>query len=171
MDNHNRNTTSNEPGVGRSSHPAAGDSITIGGNVGPGAAVGSGSSVQARTIAGRDVILNGGADADIPAEPEAARVRFTELLAELRQLIAKAREQGEIDGTVAEDVIQTLEQTAKMAEKADQPPPKSLIQRKLTYVLDLIDQAAEALDGGVVGILVRAVPVAALLVRLAGHIF
>ena len=64
--------------------------IAVGGNVGPGAVIGTGS-VEANNIVGRDLVSP---NSDVASGK--TRQDFSQLLAALRELIQKAQDTGEI---------------------------------------------------------------------------
>lgn len=142
-----------------------GDHIVITGNIGPGASIGRGS-VQSNHIAGNDLVINNG----IVSEGQA---QFSDLLADLKDMILQAREKGELNGTLATQAVEQLETAADMVKKKKKEDKPILVQ-KLEAVADLIEDAVEtfsANDGGIATILVKALPIAAILVKLATHLF
>lgn len=143
-----------------------GDHIIIQGNVGPGASVGSGS-VTADYIAQGDITINngGGAKANSPEQ-------FVELLADLRALLEQAKEKGELDPLLAGQAIKNLDTAVEMVSK-EQKPPKPELLKRLEAVAQMIDAAVDMLtqDGSVGSILLKALPVAVMLVKLATHLF
>lgn len=144
--------------------PAGGDHIVIYGDVGPGANVGRGSA-RSDYNAGRDLIING-VVAETPDQ-------FADLLAELHGLIQEAQQAGELDEPTAQDVLSSLESATDMIRQETKPVKSKLI-KKLQYVADVIDAAVDVFDtqaGGVAKFLLRALPFAALLVKLASRIF
>lgn len=139
--------------------------INIGGNVGPGSAVGSNASVQANGhIAGRDITANSEAKGQTPEE-------FIEILGELRKLIEAAQQEGELEKTVAKVALENVDAAADLATQ--KPPPRRPIIRKLEDLSELLDGAAETFQaaGGAARVIGRAVPVAALLLKLASYLF
>ncbi|GAB4473545.1 MAG: hypothetical protein Kow00124_12650 [Anaerolineae bacterium] len=144
--------------------PVGGDSIVIQGSVGPGANVGSGS-VKADQIAGHDVINIGGAGGE-------EQQRFADKMVELRELIAEARSAGELDTKLADEALANLDEVAQALTTEPKPDKKRLLS-KLAYIGDILDTAADLLEasGGVTRVLVRAVPIAALLIKIASRIF
>ena len=145
-------------------HASAGrDHIVITGDVGTGANIGSGI-YSADYIAGGDMsVLNG-------QNPNPEKVEFAQRMVELRQTIIEAHKSGEINERVARKVIDNLNETAKLATE-ETPPPKSAILRKLQYVADILDTAVDMLGDGPGRVLVRALPIAALLIKIATRIF
>jgi len=145
-------------------HASAGrDHIVITGDVGTGANIGSGS-YAADYIAGGNMIVNNGQE----TSPEKAE--FARQMVELRRTIIEAHKSGEINEKVARKVIDNLNDTAKLATE-EKPPPKSAILRKLQYVADILDTAVDMLGDGPGRVLVRALPIAALLIKIATRIF
>jgi len=139
--------------------------IDIGGNVGPGAAIGSNASVQANGhIAGRDITANSETEGQSPQE-------FIEILGELRKLIEVAQQEGELEKAVAKAALENVDAAADLATQ--KPPPKRPILRKLEDLSDLLDGAAETIEsaGGAARMITRAVPIAAMLLKLASYLF
>jgi hypothetical protein len=91
-------------------------------------------------------------------------------MVELRRTIIEAHKSGEINERVARKMIDNLNDTAKLATEAD-PPPKNAILSKLQYIADVLDTAVDMLDNGPGRVLVRALPIAALLIKIATRIF
>ena len=143
-----------------------GDHIVIQGSVGPGANIGGGS-VTADHIAGGDITIHngGGVAAGSPQQ-------FVEMLADLRTLLEQAREKGELDPLLAGQAIKNLDTAQELVSK-DQKPPKPELLKRLEAVAQMIDAAVDMLtqDGSVGSILLKALPVAVMLVKLATHIF
>lgn len=142
-----------------------GDHIVITGNIGPGSNIGRGS-VQSAHIAGNDLIINNGVVTESHAQ-------FSDLLADLKEMILQAKEKGELDGSLAKQAVEQLEAAAELVKK-EKKTDKPLILQKLEAVADLIEDAVEmfsAQDGGIATILLKALPIAAILVKLATHIF
>lgn len=140
-----------------------GDYIRVTGDVGPGAAIGRGS-VTAHNIAGGNITTNG--------HQEEERAEFTRLLIELKDLVIEAHKSGELNDNAAQKVVKSLFEAAEMATKENKPA-KSKIMRKLEYVADVLDAAVDFMgaSGGAAKILIKAMPVAALLIKVAGRIF
>lgn len=143
--------------------PVGGDHIVIHGNVGPGANVGKGS-VRADQIAGHDLIVNG-----VLAN---GQNQFGDLLTELRNLLVEAKEAGELDDQMAQEAISNVEAAVELVT-GEKTPAKPTLIKKLETVVDLIDAAVDTFgaEGGVAKILLRALPIAALLVKLALRFF
>ncbi len=142
-----------------------GDHIVITGNVGPGVNIGRGSS-RSTHIAGHDLIINNGVVA-------ADQAQFSDLLADLKELIVQAKEKGELDDTLAKQAVEQLETAAAMVKK-DKKPDKPILLKKLEAVAEMIQAAVEVFtagDGGIATILVKALPIAFLLVKLAARLF
>ncbi len=141
-----------------------GDHIVITGNIGPGAVIGSGS-VQADYIAGNDLIING----TVAETPE----RFSDLLTDLRSIVAQAKEAGELGEQVAQQIIDNIDEAAEIVKTNPEKPPKSALVKRLESVADMLDAAVDVInvDGGVAKILLKAAPIAALLVKIALRFF
>lgn len=140
-------------------------SINIGGNVGPGAAIGSNATVQAKGhIAGRDITANSETNGQTPED-------FVKILGELRKLIEMAQQEGELEKAAAKIALEGIDAATEMA--AQEPPPKRPIIRKLEDLSELLDGAADTFKaaGGAARVIGRAVPVAALLLKLASYVF
>lgn len=137
--------------------------INIGGDVGMLANVGSGS-VYTDQVAGHDLVING-----VLAD---STTGFADLLVDLKELIIKAKEAGELGDTVAQQAVATLEEAAELIVK-EKKPPKQQIIKKLEFVADLLDAATDLMgaSGGISKILVQATPIAAFLVKLALRLF
>ncbi len=157
---HNPDVSSDPPPFG-----VGGDHITIGGNVGPASAIGRGT-VRVDQFAGRDLIIHNG----LPREE--AEAQFSEEIAKLRSLIVKAFKAGELSERTARKALSHLEETTKLITQDDRPP-KIEIVRRLQRIADVLEAAAEFMEekGGVAKVLLQALPVAALLVRLAMQLF
>ncbi len=143
--------------------PAGGDSISVQGNVGPGSVVGRGS-VTASNIAGGDLISNSGT--------VGSAEEFADLIAQLRDMLAQARDKGEMDAQTASQAMQQL-QSAQELVKQTPKAPKPEIVKKLEAVTTIIDAAVDTLtnQGSVATILIKALPIAVMLVRLATRLF
>lgn len=164
QDQPNSNQTSSQKDVD-APPGGSGDHIVVAGNVGPGASIGRGS-VRSTYIAGNDLTINNGAFAQ-------GQTQFTDLLADLKELLMEAKEKGELDGTLAKQAVEQLEAAADMVKK-DKKPDKPILIKKLEAVSDMIQAAVEmftAGEGGIATILVKALPIAAILVKLAMRIF
>ena len=146
------------------SHVHAGrDHIVIQGDVGAGANVGSGiNSID--YVAGGDMVVNNG------QELAAKESEFVQHMSELRRYVVEAHKSGEINERVARKVVENLNETAKLATET-KPPPKNEILRKLQYVADVLDTAVDMIGNGPGSILIKALPVAALLIKIATRIF
>jgi hypothetical protein len=151
-----REVPSEQPSVG-------GDHIVIHGNVGPGASVGKGA-VYADQIAGNDLIVNGVLAGD--------QSQFGDLLTALKEMLLQAKETGELNEPAATEAITNLDEAVEMIKQEAKPDRQNLI-RRLKAVTDLIDAAVDTFsaDGGVAKVLLRALPMAALLVKLAVRFF
>jgi hypothetical protein len=143
---------------------AGGTSYVVYGNVGPGANIGSGT-VTADQIAGNDIVING---MNIDNQGE----KFANLLDDLKEMLVKAREAGEIPLEKAQEVIQELESARELVEQDKKPSKETLIQ-KLQRVMEVIDDVLENFgeNKSPAAILIRALPFAALLIKLAAQIF
>jgi hypothetical protein len=142
-----------------------GDSIVITGNVGAGANIGRGSS-QSTYIAGNDLIINNGVVAE-------GQTQFTDLLSDLKEMILQAREKGELDDILAKQAVEQLDTAAEMVKK-EKKTDKPVLIKKLEAVADMIEAAVEmftAGDGGIATVLVKALPIAIMLVKLATRMF
>jgi hypothetical protein len=140
-----------------------GDQNIIGGDVGMGANVGSGS-VNTDYIVGGDLIFNG--------KLTDSKSEFAETMVKLRDLIIQAYKNGELPEKVARKTIAQLKETAELVTKEDKPP-KSRILQKLQYVADVLDAAVDMISsqGNIATTLVRAAPIAALLIKIAARVF
>lgn len=139
--------------------------ISIGGNVGPGSAIGPNASVKALNIAGRDLSTNS-------EEINTKTVEdFQGMLGDLRKLIEEAQKAGEIDDAAAKTALENVETAEKLAR--EDPPPKKKLLRKLQEVAELIDGAREALEatGVVAHVILKAAPITALLLKIANILF
>lgn len=156
------NTTDSDQTISRSSYRIGGDNITVNGNV-TGGVVGRGS-VYSENIAGDDVNI-GARTADAPRE-------FAEMMVELKKIIVEARDAGELNERTAEKALNNLVEAAAIVKK-EEKPPKNEVVRRLQYVADVIDAAVDMITdaGGAAGILLKALPVANLLIKTAGRIF
>lgn len=143
--------------------PAGGDHNVVHGSVGPGSVVGRGS-VHAQNIAQGDIIIEG--------DHTDTHAQFAGLLDELEDLIKEAQKAGELDDKRAKEAIDNLETASEMIRE-EKEPPKSKIMEKLQYVTDVIDAAVDTFSDsqGPAKILLKALPVAALLIKLAARIF
>lgn len=160
-------TLPHNPDVSSSTPPSGvgGDHIVIGGNVGPVSNVGRGA-VRVDQFAGHDLIIHNG----LPREE--AEAQFGEEIAKLRSLIVKAFKAGELNERTARKALSHLEETAKLIAQEDRPPKIEIVQR-LQRIADVLEAAAEIMEekGGVAKVLLQALPIAALLIRLAMQLF
>ena len=158
------NRTEPEKEIPQRDHPSGGDTITTG-DVGVGASVGRGS-VVADNIAGRDIIIHNGKSA------EDDKAEFSSGMLRLKELIVKAYRAGELNEKTAKKALANLTETDEMITK-EQKPPKAKIVGRLQYIADVLDAAVDFLgtQGGVAKVLLEALPVAALLVKIATRIF
>jgi hypothetical protein len=164
QDQPNSNQTSSQKDADVPS-AGGGDHIVITGNIGAGSNIGRGS-LRATHIAGNDLIINNGVVAG-------GQTQFADLLADLKELIVQAKEKGELDDTLAKQAVEQLETAAEMVKK-DQKPDKPILIKKLEAVADMIQAAVEmftAGEGGIATVLVKALPIAAILVKLAMRLF
>ncbi len=143
--------------------PAGGDQYIFNGNVGPLVNIGRGS-ITAHQMSGHDLIVNGGVIDN--------KNQFADLLADLRDMIIKAKDLGELPEKMAHEVVDELETARKLVKEEPKPPRETLIQ-KLQHVIDIIDNALESLDRSrsPAALLIKAVPFVAMLIRLASQIF
>lgn len=134
------------------------------GNVGPGASVGRGQ-VKAVNISGGDMVVG-----SLPGIE--GQIQFAELLAQLKELLLKARDVGEIDEGRAEAIVQGIDAAATQV-KTEKPPIKDRLVETLQTVANLVDQAIDTISaaGGTALILLKALPVVSLLIRLVNRIF
>lgn len=139
-----------------------GDSVVVYGDVGMGAGLGH-ANITIKQAAGRD-IWNIGSGSDESEDFS----RFAEKMKELRDLIISARNAGELNPTLADEALDNLEQVAELVAEAEAPPRRPLLS-KLGYVGDILDTAADMVEDSTV--ITRAIPVAALLVKIATRIF
>jgi hypothetical protein len=162
--NPNRNQPQTEDGGSNKSVTIGGDNIVVHGNVGPGTVVGSGS-VNGANFAGNDLVIQQGGSTD-------EQTQFSDLLSELKELIVKARESGEIGATTAQQVISDLEQATDLVKK-DKKPSKGRLVQKLSSVSSVLEAAAEVFipDESKAEFLLRAVSIASVLIRLAMRLF
>ncbi len=168
QDQPNSNQTNSQKETTEPPQPPSGvgDHIVITGNIGPGANIGRGSA-RSTNIAGNDLVINNGAVA--PAN----QAQFTDLLSDLRELIVQAQEKGELDEMLARQAVEQLETAADMVKK-DKKPDKPILVKKLEAVAEMIQAAVEVFtagEGGIATILVKALPIAFLLVKLAARLF
>jgi hypothetical protein len=141
-----------------------GDYTAIQGNV-IGSNLGRGS-LSADYIAAGDIVINNGVVA--AGTPE----EFLGMLSDLRALLEQAREKGEIDPAAAKHAIQNVESTAQLVQKEKKPPKPEIVQR-LDAVIEMIDTALDKLtrEGSVGSILLKTLPVAVMLVKIAAQLF
>jgi hypothetical protein len=139
-------------------------SISIGGDVGVGASVGFGS-VNADQIAGHDNIING---MNIDSEGQ----KFADLITDLKDLLLQAHKAGELPEEAARELIGNLEQARELVEK-EKKPRKEPLMEKLHRVMEVIDDALDALNNSKhpAALLIKALPIAAMLIKLASQIF
>ncbi|MBN1121763.1 MAG: hypothetical protein JXJ17_11845 [Anaerolineae bacterium] len=140
-----------------------GDQNIVGGDVGVGGNVGSGS-VTADYIVGGDLTFNG--------KMSGEKTEFAETMIRLRDLIIQAYKNGELPEKVARKTLANLKETAELVTKEEKPPKSKIIQ-KLQYVADVLDAAVDMISsqGNIASVLVRAAPIAALLIKIATRIF
>mgnify|MGYP001592471064 CR=1 FL=1 len=142
------------------------DTITVHGSIGQGAVVGQGS-MTVRNIVGGDMTLN---NSGVMAGDQA---QFSDLLIELKELLVKAHQCGEMPEPQAKEAIQTLDRTVTDIKKEEKPPRPAIVTG-LERVADMIEDAVDIFNSqgaGVAKTLIRALPIAALLVKLALRIF
>lgn len=162
MDNQlDTNVTDPDPNNSSSQSRAGRDDYNVSGTM-VGSVVGGGS-VHANNIAGGDIVSG-------PPRPERLH-EFHEALGALRGLIVEAKEAGELTDAVAQKTLSSLDETAKLIQSEGQPP-KEQILRRLEYVADALDTAVDMFTAsGAADVLLRAAPVASLLIKIAGRIF
>jgi hypothetical protein len=162
--NPNRNLSQTEDSQGNKSVTIGGDHIVVHGNVGPGAVVGGGT-VNGTHFAGNDLVIQQGGSTD-------EQTQFSDLLSELKELIVKARESGEIGVTAAQQVLTDIEQATDLVKK-DKKPSKGRLVQKLSSVSSVLEAAAEVFvpDESKAEFLLRAVSIASVLIRLAMRLF
>jgi hypothetical protein len=153
-----------DPNLDTPKREIVGDHIVITGNVGPGASIGRGS-VQADYIAGRDLIVNG--------EMAEAPARFGDLLADLRAIVTQAKEAGELGEQVAKQILDNIDEATEIVKSNPEKPPKGPLIKRLESIADMLDAAVDVIsvDGGIAKILLKAMPIAALLVKIAIRFF
>lgn len=156
------NDSTSDSSNSRSAGRAGRDYNSVIGNVVAGV-VGSGSSDSGYS-AGGDMVVNASA-------PEKTQ-EFTDMLADLKRLILEAQEAGELNEKTAQKAMTSLTEANAFIHKEGKPP-KAQIIRRLQYVADVLDAAVDMISasGGVAEILARALPVAALLIKVAGRVF
>jgi hypothetical protein len=161
--NPNRNSTQKEDGRDNKSVTIGGDHNVVHGDVRSGV-VGRGT-VNGTYFAGNDLIIQQDGSSD-------EQTRFSDLLAELKELIVKARESGEIGVSAAQQVISEIEQASDLVTNEKKPPKNKLVQ-KLSSASSILEAAAEVLvpDESKAEFLLRAVSIASVLIRLAIRIF
>ena len=142
-----------------------GDHIVIQGNVGAGASVGSGRVISEYIAQGDMTIQHAGAKTATPEQ-------FVEMIGDLRVMLEQAKDKGELDPLLAGQAIKNLDAVAEEVSQKDQPHKPDMIKR-LEAVAQVIDAAVDMLtqDGSIGSILLKALPVAVMLVRLATHLF
>ena len=155
--------TDDDKAIENPQHEAGGFNITIGKDVGPGAVVGSGS-VKASNIAGGDIVTS----SEVVGK---TREDFHSMLGELQKLIEQAQQADELDEKAAKTALDNVQAAADLVKK--KLPPKRRLLRKLEDVADILDGAAETIDaaGGVARVVLKAMPVAALLLKLASYLY
>lgn len=143
---------------------AGGDFIVIGRDVGVGANVGSGH-VQADAIAQGDIVINNGLAGQDTAQ-------FVEMLHDLRVLLQQAQDKGELNPSLAKQAIHNVDSAAQMVGQ-DKKPPKSELIKRLESVVQVIDAGLEMVtqQGTIGSLLLKALPVAVMLLKLATKIF
>jgi hypothetical protein len=141
-----------------------GDYISITGNTGPASTTGRGSTTS-HYVAGQDMVLNGKASGE--------EADFGDLLARLNVLTIEAYKSGELNEQAARKIVTSLKEAAKLASQDGNKAPRSEIMQKLQYVADVLEAAVDFLSssGGVAKVLLQALPIAALLIKVATRIF
>ncbi|NDJ54986.1 MAG: hypothetical protein GYB68_18085 [Chloroflexi bacterium] len=163
----NPSQDSNDPERLRPGRGVGGDQYVVYGDVRAGGVVGSGSVTGQNFGETITIHQDSGGDGGDPA------VEFTNLLSELRELISRAKEAGELTPDVAEQIIDNLGAAEKIAKQADDRP-KGAVAKRLETVADMIDAAVDTFagqSGQMARMLLSALPVVALLVKLAVRYF
>ena len=152
------------PGKETASPNTVNYNISIGGDVGVGSSIGFGS-VSADQIAGNDIVING---MNIDNQGQ----KFADLLGDLKDLLLKAKETGELIEPAANEVIKQIDSAKDLIEKEKNPPKDTLIE-KLHRVMETIDDALEGLNRSHAPavMLLKALPFVAMLIKLASQIF
>jgi hypothetical protein len=146
----------------KSGPSVGGDYIHIGGDASV-AVVGTGSQ-RAKYIAGRDMTVNGDQENEIEA-------RFSELLTELKSLIAEAQSIGEIDEKLAKEALESLDAAADLAKEKSEPVKKKVLG-KLQYVADVLEAATDVFQSnGPARLIIKALPIVTLLIKIVPRIF
>ena len=93
------------------------------------------------------------------------------MLGELRAMLEKAQQAGELEDEAATTAIENVQAAADMASQPS-PPKKSLL-RRLQDVGQLLDAAAKAIEsaGGVATVVQEAIPMVALLLDVVNLLF
>jgi hypothetical protein len=154
-------TPDTTPDAEENSTSVGGDNIVVQGNVSAGGVVGRGT-VHADYIAGGDINIGG--------QPAARTRELADLMNELRTLIIDAHKSGELNEQIASKALNNLTETAEMLTQ-EESPPKGQIMRRLQYVADVLDMAADLFTagGGPAKILLKALPVANMLIKVAAR--
>lgn len=103
-----------------------------------------------------------------PITPEARE--FSSGMIKLRKLIVEAYKAGEIPEKVARKAAKTLKDTVEIVTK-EQKPDKPTILRRLEFVADLLETAADMVGKDTLEFLGKAVPLIGMLIKLASRIF
>ena len=142
-----------------------GDTYNIGGqgstiHIGPGGVIGRGQ-VNAENIAAGDIVIHAAAGS--------GKHSFVDLLAELKGMIITASEKGELPEAVATEVIGELDSAEEMLATGKAPAREGLLG-KLENVVETIENVVDLVEEKG-GILVKALPFAIMLLRVAGDLF
>jgi hypothetical protein len=161
--NPNRNLSQKEDSRDNKSVTIGGDHNVVHGDVRAGV-VGRGT-VNGTNFAGNDLTIQQGSSPD-------EQTQFSDLLVELKELIVKARETGEIGVSAAQQVISDIEQAHDLVTKENKPS-KSKLVAKLSSVSSILEAAVEVFlpDESKAEFLLRAVSIASVLIRLAMRLF
>lgn len=146
-----------------------GDEITMSGDIHGPVVFGRGT-INIRQWGGDGATMNDNDHNN--AQREELQEKFTEKLEELQRLIVDARRLGELDPSLAEDALVSLQDTVKLVRR-EKKPPREKVVRKLSYVSDLLDTAVDLFSGsgGVVSVLSKAIPITSFLVKIAARLF
>ena len=87
-------------------------------------------------------------------------------------LLIQAQQAGELPEDKARELIENLEQAKKIVQN-EKKPPKAPVIEKLQRVFDVIDDMLDTFNESKhpAALLIKALPIAALLIKLAAQIF
>lgn len=125
--------------------------------------IGGNRGINFQQYAGNDLFADGK-----PISPEARE--FSSGMIKLRKLIVEAYKAGEIPEKVARKAAKTLKDTVEIVTK-EQKPDKPTILRRLEFVADLLETAADMVGKDTLEFLGKAVPLIGMLIKLASRIF